>query len=90
MFYCIAGNLTIGIDLIISNSCQSFCHCIESIGLVRQHRLRSEVLEVTIRHIGEVYISISGVDGNIVDRVKLATVIIVDKLGGIVRGNGVG
>jgi hypothetical protein len=47
--------------------------------LVSQTRNRTEVLEIPIEGIGEVQVTVPGVDADIVERVELATEVVVEK-----------
>lgn len=57
---------------------------IETIHLVRQTGLGSEILPIPVCDVGKVYLAIDRVDRNVVERVELPSVVVVDEHCGVV------
>lgn len=62
-----------------------FCFWVEPVNLRREHRGRSEALVVTVVGVGEPYLPCLVVDDDVVDRVEVAAVKVVDERFGFRR-----
>lgn len=72
-------SLTIGQSEVVSDDCDSAALKVVAVDLVAQAGRRAEVLQEAVEGIGEVQFSITRVDDNIVERVELATKIVVEE-----------
>jgi len=70
---------TVGKSKIISDNSYGTSVKVVAVDLVSQTRNGTEVLEISVKSIGEVQISVSGVDADIVEGVKLAAEVVVQK-----------
>ena len=68
---------TVGMVKSISDNCHSTCLGVEPVNLFRKTGSRAEVLCIAIDGVCEVDILACWVDGNIVQRVELATEVVV-------------
>lgn len=72
------GIRTIWMIKLICHNSNSACVRVESVHLILQTRGRAEVLNIAIDCVGEINVFILRVDGHIVQRVKLATKVVVE------------
>jgi hypothetical protein len=72
--------LAIVVDLIVRHDSQRLSHSVELVDLIFQDRRGSEVLQITIRDVGEIDVAVSGIHRDIVERIELASIVVVDKL----------
>lgn len=73
------GGLAIGQGKIISDDSDSARLEVVAVYLVAQARRRAKVLQVAVEGVGEVQLSITGVDDNIVERVELTAEVVVEE-----------
>lgn len=72
-------DLTIGQSEVVGDNRDSAGLEVIAVNLVAQARRRAKVLQEAVEGIGEVQFSITGVDDNVVERVELATKIVVEE-----------
>lgn len=71
--------LTIGQSEIVGDNCDRASLEVVAVDLVAQAWRRTEVLQEAVEGIGEVQFSITGVDYDVVERVELATEVVVEE-----------
>jgi hypothetical protein len=74
----VSTSLTIRQSEVISHDCDSASLEVVAVDLIAQAGRRAEVLQEAVKGVGEVQLSIAGVDDNVVERVELATKIVVE------------
>ena len=70
---------TVGKGKVISDNSHGTGVKVVAVDLVSQTRNRTEILEISVESIGEVQISVSGVDANVVEGVELTAEVVVQK-----------
>lgn len=72
-------SLTIGQSEVVGDDLNSAGLEVVAVDLVAQAGRRAEVLQEAIEGIGEVQLFVTGVDDNVVERVELATEVVVEQ-----------
>lgn len=72
-------SLTIGQGEVVSDDCDGAGLEVVPVDLVPQAGRRAEVLQEAVEGIGEVQLSVAGVDVDVVERVELATEVVVEQ-----------
>jgi hypothetical protein len=71
--------LTVGKSKVICDNSHSTSFEVVSVHLVSQTRNRAEILKITVQSVGEVQVTVPGVDANVVQGVELAAKVVVEK-----------
>lgn len=74
-----SASLTIGQGEVVSDDCDSAGLEVVAIDLVAQAGRRAKILQEAVEGVGEVQLSVAGVDDDVVERVELAAKIVVEK-----------
>jgi hypothetical protein len=69
---------TVGKGEVVGDNSDSAGVKVVSVDLVSQTRDRAEVLKISVEGVGEVQITVSGVDANVVQGVELATEVVIE------------
>lgn len=72
-------SLTIGQFKPISHHCHRTRRWIEAVDHVGKGRRWAEILQIPVKRVGEVDVSISRIDGHVIEGIELPTEIVVDK-----------
>lgn len=70
---------TVGKGEVVGDNSHSTTVKVVSVYLVSQTRDRAEILEISVKGVSEVQITVPGVDANVVQGVELATEVVIEE-----------